>query len=59
MDLKTIIAFLGLTSFVCMFIGTAVCILFFGWALAGKVAIASMIMFVFLAIITNLFWGGE
>ncbi len=59
MDMKTIIAFLGLTSFASLFIGTAICILFFSWTLAGKVAVASLIMFLFLAIITNLFWGDE
>jgi hypothetical protein len=49
--MKVLISLLGLASFASIFIGTGIALIFGGFALAVKVLVASILFFIFFAII--------
>ena len=51
--MRLIIATLGILSFASLFLGTAIAIVFFGYVVAFKVMIASLLVFVFCLIVND------
>ena len=52
---KDVVGFIGVTSFISVFVGTAIAIVFAGWFMALKVAVASVLVFILMLIWDELF----